>query len=215
MTTDYELAAKLYEMAKENDIYFSSTTWEWFKPVFAKIREWIAEGSIGQVKKVEIKYAKPNNPLKSLNNDKAGALANVGSFPISYCTNIFGVPEKVVCVAKKDDNGVDVGDKITLSYDGFDCFIDISFKNYSGREAATIAGTDGIISVPLFHQVVRAKLMSNKKNDSTRNFQKNVNSFDIVAQEINDGLKVSEFLPPENVLNVIKIIDECKKQNEQ
>ena len=211
MTADYSQASELYELAKENDVYFSSTTWEWFKPVFAKIREWIAAGYIGDIKKVDIKYAKPNNPLKPLSANKAGALVSVGTFPITSCTNIFGCPLSVECTSEYD-NGIDISDKLILKYDGFNCNIDISYKNYSGRETATVTGTEGIISVPLFHQFIRAKLMSNSKRETTRNFQKNVNSFDIVANEINSGMKVSEFLPPENVINVIKIIDQCKNK---
>lgn len=213
LTVNLESAKKLYELSAEKNIYLSSTTWEWFKPVFAKIREWIAEGYIGEVKKVDIKYAKPNNPLKPMSENTVGAIISVGTFPLTYCTNIFGVPDEISCKAEKNEKGMDISDKIILKYkEGFTCNIDVSLKNYSGREAATITGTDGIISVPLFHQYIRAKLMSNTKKETSRNFQKNVTSFDIVANEINSGMKVSEFLPPENVLNVIKIIDQCKNK---
>ena len=54
--------------------------------------------------------------------------------------------------------------------------------------------------------------MSSTKMESSLNFQRNSSSFDIVAKEIGDGLVHSEFLAPDDILKVLKMADECKKQ---
>ena len=212
MTLNCEQAISLFDRAKQDGIYLSTTSWSWFLPVFNQIKEWIANGDIGEVKKCDIVYSHPNNPSKNSDNPMS-TLISVGTFPLSCCGRIFGAPSEISCTATSFENGVDTGDKITLTYDdGVVCNIELSLKKFLGRENATITGTNGIITLPLFHQVVKAKLMSSTKMESSLNFQRNSSSFDIVAKEIGDGLVHSEFLAPDDVLRVIKMIDECKKQ---
>lgn len=212
MTLNYEQASELFKRAEEENIYLNTTTWSWFLPVFNQIRDWIDNGDIGEIKKCDIVYSQPNNPMK--NDEKPlSTLISVGTFPFSCCCRILGAPQEVSCTATAMENGVDLGDKIVLKYsNGAVCNIDLSQKKFLGRESATFTGTDGIITLPLFHKVVKAKLMSSKKIESSTNFQRNSGPFDIVAKEISDGLIHSEFLKPEDILSVIRLIDECKKQ---
>ena len=206
MTLNYEQASTLFNRAEQEHIYLNTTTWSWFLPVFNQIREWIENGDIGEVKKCDIVYSQPNNPLKN-NENPLSTLISVGTFPLSCCGRIFGKPEEIICTATSMENGVDMGDKITLKYPGgVVCNIDLSHRKFLGRENATFTGSNGIITLPLFHQVVKAKLMSSTKIESSMNFQRNSGPFDIVAKEIAEGLTHSEFLTPDNVLLVIKIV---------
>jgi len=207
-------ALDIFARAKENGVYVSSTTWNWFYPIYSKVKEWIGDGEIGDVKKMDIHFSKRNNDASLMTLESgSGALIELCTFPFSYCNNVFGYPDSIICDAKKTESGVDETSKITLKYaQGFDCIITVSLKHFVGRDNATITGTDGMITVPFFQQLVRAKLMSTRKRDTSNFVKTNFSTFDIVAQEIKDGLVESEFLPQENIIKVLRMIDECRRQ---
>lgn len=209
---------KLFEAAEKNNVFISEAMWTWFSPIAQKVREWVTTGEIGDVKTVDIKYAMGSSKFykaprlfdKSLGG---GALLDIGVFPITYCFNLFGYPSKIECVGDINDDGIDEGERIKFEYDnGVICNISVSLTNYEGRENAIVTGTDGVITIPLFHQAVKASLMSNTKRETTRTFTTFMTEFDTTADEIRSNKLTSEVMPKENIISVMKIMDECRQQ---
>ncbi len=55
---------EMIECAKENNTYFCEAMWTWFSPVALKVKEWIDNNKIGQIKKVKVSYAFPGMMAK-------------------------------------------------------------------------------------------------------------------------------------------------------
>lgn len=200
--------------AKENNVYFCEAMWTWFSPVALKVKEWVRSGVIGDIKSVTIHYAFPGlmMPKTSRVRDPktaGGALLDVGIYPITYCYNLFGYPEEIICEGEIKD-GIDVGEKVILRYKGFDCTLIMSLKYL--KEDCKIVGTNGKITLPMFHVAPVAKMKSVSKKESFRGKTDYLTEFTAVAKEIREGKKESEYIPFEATKNCMRIMDECRKQ---
>lgn len=217
-TINARQAEELFELAEEKNVFIDEAMWTWFSPIAHKVREWVVTGEIGDVRRVDIKYAMASSkfyraPRLFDKNLGGGALLDIGIYPLSYCYNIFGMPSKITCIGDINEDGIDKGEKITLEYEnGLICNLSISLTAFEGPENAVITGTDGAITIPLFHQAVKATLLSKTKRETTRNFTTYMTEFDVVAEEIRAGKLTSELVPKENVLGVMKVMDECRRQ---
>ncbi len=206
--------ADIISCAKETGVYFAEAMWTWFSPVTLKVEEWVKGKRIGDITKVKISYGFPGI-LKSQTSrvrdpkTAGGALLDIGIYPVTYCYRLFGYPKGIVCKGTVKD-GIDVKEKITLSYDGFDCEIELSF--YKLMENMSIKGTEGRIDLPAFHVAPMARMRSKKGNEIFTGITDYQTEFDRVAEEIKAGKEESDFIPFEQTLNAMKIMDECRRQ---
>lgn len=204
----------LISAAKENGVYFCEAMWTWFSPVALKVKEWVKNGEIGEIKTVTINYAFPGimKPKTSRVRDPktaGGALLDIGIYPITYCYNLFGYPDEIKCEGDIED-GIDVAERITLRYGETVCKLNMSFKYL--KEDCTILGTKGKISLPLFHVAPVAKLKSETKKERFTGITDYLTEFNAVAKEIREGKKESEYVPFETTKQCMRIMDECRRQ---
>lgn len=217
-TLNAEQAQALASFAREKGVYAAEAMWTWFSPIAHAVRRWVTEGRIGEVKTIDIKYAMATSrfykaPRLFDKNSGGGALLDIGVYPVSYCYSLLGMPDEIQCAGELNADGIDEGEKITLRYSsGVACYIRISLTKFEGRESAVITGTKGVITVPLFHQAVRATLISDSGRDRTHTLPTYMTEFDLVAEEIRSGKICSEFVPQERSIAVMQILDECRRQ---
>jgi len=204
----------LINAAIENDTYFSEAMWSWFSDVSLTVKDWVKSGKIGKVQRVKIHHAYPG--LKKKENSRVrdpktagGALLDIGIYPITYCYNIFGTPDKIKCEGEID-KGIDIKEKVTLYYGSLKCESYISFEYF--KESFEIVGTEGKITLPLFHVAPVAILKSKKGNKLFFGKTTYLNEFDRVAEEIRQGKKQSDYIPFESTLQCMKIMDTCREQ---
>lgn len=210
-TKDVEL---LIEAAKENDTYFAEAMWSWFSDTSLTLKRWIDSGKIGKVQKVKIHHEYPG--LKKKPDSRVldpmtagGALLDIGIYPITYCYNLFGVPDKIECEGVLD-GGIDIKENITLHYGTMQCELHISFERLN--ESFVAEGTEGKIHLPMFHVAPAVILKGNKMNRIAFGKTTYLNEFDRVAEEIMQGKKQSDYIPFESTLQCMKIMDECRQQ---
>lgn len=211
-------AEKLVKASKENGVYVAEAMWTWFSPIAMQVRRWLLDGEIGQVKTINIKYAMASSrfyraPRLFDKNLGGGALLDIGVYPVSYCYNLLGAPDKIECIGELNDDLIDIGERITLYYNsGIVCNIRVSLTNFEGPESAVITGTKGVVTVPLFHQALRARLISDTKRETTRTLPTYMTEFDTVADEIRAGKTISDFVPQSASVDIMKILDICRSQ---
>ncbi len=209
--SDVEL---LIKTAKENNTYFAEAMWSWFSDTAIAVRDWVQQGKIGKVQHVEIHHAFPGLNKKPDSRvldpmTAGGALLDIGIYPITYCYNIFGYPDKIKCEGTLQ-NGIDIKEKITLYYGNMPCELYVSFEKF--KETFVVEGTEGKINVPIFHVSPFAVMKSKKGNKTAFGKTTYLNEFDRVANEIRDGKKQSDYIPFEATLNCMKIMDACRAQ---
>lgn len=204
----------LIQTAKENNTYFAEAMWTWFSDVALTVKDWVQSGMIGEVKKVEIHHAFPGVTQKpdsrTLNPMTAGgALLDIGIYPITYCYNIFGYPDKIECKGKLK-NGIDIKENITLRYGDTVCKLLSSFEVF--KEKFVIEGTEGKIKLPIYHVSPFAILKSKKGTKIFFGKTTYLNEFDRVAKEIREGKTQSDYIPFQSTLDCMKIMDTCRQQ---
>lgn len=204
----------LINSSKENKVYFCEAMWTWFSDVALQVKKWIYNKEIGDITSVEIDYKFPGLVLSKDNRVRdpktaGGALLDVGIYPITYCYNLFGMPKEIICNGKIQD-GIDIDETIVLKYDGFDCMLNIGLDSL--KEGCTIKGTDGKIKLPMFHCAWKATLTNSNGKSVYRGKTDYLTEFDRVAEEINNGLTESKYIPFISTYDCMLIMDECRKQ---
>lgn len=205
----------LINTAKENKTYFAEAMWTWFSDTALAVKQWVTDGKAGEVQHVEIHHAFPGLAKKSDSRVRdpmtaGGALLDIGIYPITYCYNLFGYPDRILCEGILKD-GIDIKEKVTLYYGRTVCELYVSFEYL--KESFLLKGTKGKIRLPgVFHAAPVAVLT--RKNKINLAFGKTtyLNEFERCAQEVSSGKKESSYIPFASTLNCMKIMDECRRQ---
>lgn len=204
----------MIEYAKKHNVYFAEAMWTWFSDVALTVKKWIADGEIGDPVSVDIDYAFPglmmSKSSRVLTPETAGgALLDIGIYPITYCYNLFGTPDKIECdgVIK---NGIDVSETVVLHYGNAKCTLKMSLASL--KEQCTIVGTRGKIVLPLFHVAGKATLTNDNGKRVFRGKTDYLTEFNRVADEIRQGKKESSYIPFSSTRACMEIMDECRRQ---
>ena len=218
VSTDAQKVRKLIELSREKGVYFTEAMWTWFSPVANKVREWFDAGEYGELQQFSMTYH-----MKSINyaprvSDPGlagGALLDVGIYPITYACRLLGKPERVTCRGTLR-GGIDVGEEITLAFPGGErCSISTSILDFKGLERMKLIGSKARTDLRFYHSIDRVKLRrkhGSGRNESFRGKGGMLNEFDLVAGEIREGLTESRFVPHAATLDVMEVMDECRRQ---
>ncbi|MCR5308788.1 MAG: Gfo/Idh/MocA family oxidoreductase [Bacilli bacterium] len=217
-TLSYENTLKLLEIAKKNNTYICEAMWTWFSPVALTVKEWFSANKIGKPLTMRSNFCVPTffRKKERIFNKLygGGSLLDLGIYPIAYAYNLFGYPDDIKASAKMK-NGVDLDCKITLTYNsGLICELRSSI-NRLGSCSTTIIGENGKIKVPAPMHCSRKAFLKGKENIKYHDsypFGLYENEFNLVEEEIKQEKKESSYVPFSSTLNVMKIIEEIKKQ---
>lgn len=208
-------AEELFALAKEKNVYLCEGMWTWFSPVANQVRAWVDSGKLGEIVDVVANYHL-NSQLyskRAMNPHLAGgALLNVGIYPITYLYRLFGKPTHISCIGTIR-NGVDAYENIDLTFaNGHTYKVSASNVDFKGLENMVITGTKGTINAPFFHATNTVKLsVAGEKSTKFKGNGSFLNEFDIVASEIREGLIESRYVPSAATIDVMHIMDECRK----
>ena len=215
VAVNFNEAERAFALAKESGVYVAEAMWTWHNPVSLKVKQWLSEGKIGDVKKVKAKFAFPmmyvnRNPRLVKPELAGGVLLDLGIYPIRYVYELFGMPSEIVCTGSLK-GGIDTEEKIIMKYGGFEAEIFVSMKRLRG-EKVVIEGDRGRIIVPYFHTAGAAYLTG----ESRSMFKGDKNPFGIefrhTAEDLLNGANESAYCPVKNTLDVMRLLDECRKQ---
>lgn len=208
---------ELFELAREKGVYIVEGMWTWFAPAALKVLEWVESGVTGEIRQVDTDYlvnVLNYAPRLTDPNLAGGAILDSGVYPVTYLYRLFGKPVSVKC-SGKTVNGVDLSDEIELVFqNGLKCRIALSICDDAGREWLRIRGTKADIFVDHFHYADSAELTA-KDGSLIERFEGRttlLNEFDLAAREIRAGKKESEYIPPRATMDVMEILDECRRQ---
>lgn len=203
-------AEQAFALAKEKGLYLCEAMWTWFNAPALTVRTWLPK--IGAVKKVTAKYCVPisGNPRLVDPVRLGGALVDIGVYPIRYAYELFGMPKKIVCEGSVE-GGVDHKEKVTLFYDGFEAVLEIDMDEFKGEEFV-IEGEKGCIRVPWFHAAQEVLLTGEEEARFEDGSPKYAVQLRRAAEEIANGCKESAFCPPSHTVDVMRILDECRRQ---
>lgn len=212
---------ELIALAKAKNLFLMEAMWTRYLPPIIQVREWIAEGRIGEVKLVKADFGFDTdwNPEGRLLNPQlgGGALLDVGIYPVSFASMIFGPrPQGVYSTVHLGETGVDEHFSILLDYgQGKSAALNGAVRLGMTNEAY-IYGTKGMIHIPSFHDARSATLRVEGEEAITvtddRPFSGYAYEAEEVARCLANGKTESEIIPLEESLGILRLLDQVRGQ---
>lgn len=145
-------AKEIIAYAREQSIFLMEAMWNRYLPTMKKVRSWIREGQIGEVKTVKAEFGFKFNgdPEHRLLNKAlgGGALLDAGIYPVSLASWVFGEqPQKIHSTVHMGSTHVDEWNSMLFDYgDGRTAALGSSVC-LMRRNDASIFGTEGSIHI--------------------------------------------------------------------
>ncbi|WP_274648573.1 Gfo/Idh/MocA family protein [Paenibacillus humicola] len=154
-TMNADEAREIADEAKARGLFVMEAMWTRFLPAIVKVREWLAEGRIGEVKllKAEFGFDAGWNPEGRLLNKElgGGTLLDAGIYPVSFASMVFGAqPVWIVSSAHIGETGVDEQYSVIFDYEGGGRAALHGAVRLQMVNDAWLYGTKGKIHVPDF-----------------------------------------------------------------
>ena len=211
-------ARPLLEAAAQKGVYVTEAMWTWFAPVARQALAWVRDGALGNILSIQVNYhlnVRSYAPRLTDPNLAGGALLDSGVYPLTYVYRLFGMPSSLTCTGVIE-GGVDLTDEIDLTFpNGMTAHISLSICDGDGGEVVRIAGDRALLTVDAFHCAREGRLQDAAdpgREQVVTGATTMLNEFDLVAEEIREGLTESRYVPHRATLDVQRLMDECRKQ---
>lgn len=204
---DEQEARELFELAKKKNIYLSEAMWTWHNNLAYKAKELVK--TIGKIQSVECAFSFEGMNVERLIKPEfyGGALYDIGIYGLRYSLELFGYPNKIDCKGETK-NGVDINEKIILSYDGFEAIHRFAIDRDIGIYYKII-GEKGMIEIPGFHAAREIIFSSEKVEKYVDNSDYYDKQFTNVSREILEGKIDSLYSKSINTILCHRMMDTC------
>ena len=220
---------EIAEAAKKNDVFFMEGMWTKCFPITRQLKAITDSQKMGKIRHIDANFGVGSwddsliydSSYRLFSPELAGGgILDIGIYPISLVSWLMGrAPEKITAAAKMTETGVD-GDVIGILEYNDNCLAKVQCSIcQETSETARIYFDEGKIEINRFY---RPNHMEITYRDGTHEDiyddyeRKNLYGFlyeiDHVADCIRDGKKVSSYHSIDDSLNVVKIMDELRKQ---
>ena len=150
-TVTAEQARILADLARDRGLVLLEAMWTRWLPHMVRIREIIAEGTLGDIRTVLADHHQnlPTDPEHRLQNPDlaGGALLDLGIYPVSFIHDVLGAPAQVHANAVMTPTGVDQQTSISFEFDGGRQALAHIALNTAGPNRASVVGTEGWIDI--------------------------------------------------------------------
>jgi predicted dehydrogenase len=115
-------AAEVVAVARELKLFAMEAMWTRCLPHIAVVRDWLAEGALGEVVTVIADHGQwfEEDPEFRLFAPElgGGALLDLGIYPVSFASMILGTPNRIVSLTAPAFTGVDAQTSMVFGYEG-------------------------------------------------------------------------------------------------
>jgi predicted dehydrogenase len=216
-TMNADEARDIVRVARETGLFAMEAMWTRFLPHIATVREWIADGALGDIVTVTADHGQwfAEDPGFRLFAPElgGGALLDLGIYPVSFASMVLGTPSRVLAMSDPAFTGVDAQTSMLFGYDsGAQAVLTCTLRAKSPTRAA-IVGTDARIEIdgdfyaptaisliPRDGQTVR--VASDHQGRGLRN------QADEVARRLAAGELESPLMPLDETISIMATMDE-------
>lgn len=209
-------------LAREKKLFLMEAMWMKFHPLFNRVREWINDGKIGNIKLISAEFLTlPEYDVngRMFNNELGGgAMLDLGVYPLSFATSFLGFDiKKINTNANIGETNVDENSNFDLIYDNAYARLSCGF-NIESQSPAFIIGDKARIRVDnWFFHAQRAWLIDKNHNVIEEVYLPfDENGYEYEIRHVNDcikkGLIQSDIVPVKDTLKIMKIMDFCRKE---
>ncbi|MCP4541266.1 MAG: Gfo/Idh/MocA family oxidoreductase [Chloroflexi bacterium] len=214
-------AEEIVALAREKQLFLMEAMWTRFLPILTKTRQVLADGTVGDVRMVmaDFGFRAAFDPQSRLfdPNLGGGALLDVGIYPISLASMVFGSPTRISSMAHLGQTGVDEQSAMILGYDQGQLAVLTTAVRTKTPHEATLIGTKGQIRVHApWWQPTRLTLSVQGKRDRVTRLQFKGNGYNYEAVEVmnclRSGKMESDVMPLDETLAIMRTMDQIRTQ---
>lgn len=216
-------ARDLIELAQANSLVVLEAMWTRWLPHMTRIREIIADGVLGEVRSLHADHLRllPADPAHRINDPGlgGGALLDLGVYPVSFASQMFGPPAAVQAAATLTPTGVDGHVAAVLSYPGGAIATFQAATTTRGPNTALVTGTLGRIEIdPVWYSPASFRVYDNSNSllESYQQPELNGKGMYFQAREMEDlvwrGQLTSAAMPADETISVIDTMDRIREQ---
>ena len=221
-TLNAAAAAEIVDLAQQKGLLVLEAMWTRFLPHMCRIREIIAEGTLGEIRSVTADHRQklPDDPKHRL-NDLAlggGALLDLGIYPISLTWDILGKPAAIRALATFRDTGADAQVATVFHYASGAIATTLSSSDSAGPNRACIVGTRGRIEIDQVWYAPTSFRVFDNENAIQETFDVPVEGRGMAFQAaeaerlIAGGKTASLIMPPSQSVEIMRTLDEIRAQ---
>lgn len=144
-------ARDVVAVARETGLFAMEAMWTRFLPHIARIRQWLADGILGDIVTVTADHGQwfAEDPGFRLFAPElgGGALLDLGIYPVSFASMVLGTPNRIVTMGDPAFTGVDAQTSMLFGYEsGAQALLTCTLRAKSPTRA-TIVGTEARIEL--------------------------------------------------------------------
>ncbi|KFF59102.1 oxidoreductase [Cryobacterium sp. MLB-32] len=215
-------ARALVELAASKNLLVQEAMWTRFLPHMARIREIIAAETLGDVHTLIVDHTQdlPDDPAHRLNALElgGGALLDLGIYPISFASDLFGAPESILASATFKATGADAQVATIFRYAGGQIATTLSASDTKGPNTASILGTEGRIDIDAIWYAPTTFRVLNSRNEVIETYVSEVAGRGMhceateVERLILAGKTTGEILSPAESVAIMETLDAVRAQ---
>jgi predicted dehydrogenase len=217
-------ARDIVNVAREHGLFAMEAMWTRFLPHTAVIRDWLAQGVLGDVVTVTADhgqwFAEDAGFRLFAPELGGGALLDLGVYPVSFASMVLGTPSRILSMSDPAFTGVDGQTSMLLGYDsGAQAVLTCTLRAKSPTRAA-IVGTDARIEVEGDFYAPAAVTLLPRKGDPVR-FESAHDGRGLhhqageVARRLADGDTESPLMPLDETVSIMETMDTVLAQARQ
>ncbi|MFQ3568169.1 MAG: Gfo/Idh/MocA family oxidoreductase [Aggregatilineales bacterium] len=220
-TLNARQASAVIRAARERGVFLMEALWTRFTPVMHKVRALLAEGAIGRPRMVtaDFGFHAPFDPESRLFSRAlgGGALLDVGVYPVSLASMVFGAPLRISTMAHLGATGVDEQAAMIFGYnDGALALLSCAITVMTPMEA-TITGERGMIRLPANWWMPQECILSlEDEPEQVFELPFTGNGYNYEALEVmrclREGLLESPIMPLDETLALMQTLDNIRSQ---
>lgn len=222
LTVNAAEARKLFETAKEKNVFLLEALWTRFLPIYRQIRQWLDEKAIGEIHLLTSTFGfdiPKGKDDRWLNPELAGGtLLDMGIYPISTSQWVMGQePASFGAKAILGATGVDELTSVVLQYpNGVISQFSSNFLSNNVNDFFIYGGKGSIRIHPNFWASTAATLSINGQDDQTVSKTLRAGGFEYQTEEamrcIRAGLLESPGMPHAQTLANMELMDKIRAE---
>jgi len=222
LTINASEARALEAVAKQKGLVALEAMWTRWLPHMVRIREILASGALGELRTLLADHTQklPDDPAHRINALElgGGALLDLGIYPISFASQLFGKPTSIVATSIPTPTGVDRSTTVILGYNLGRTAVTHCSSGERGPNKAVIIGTEGRLEIdPTWYAATSFTLYSNTNEVTERfNHPLKTRGMEFQADElerlVNTGQLSGTILPIAESVAIMETLDEVRRQ---
>jgi predicted dehydrogenase len=215
-------AQRLVTHAADRGLLVLEAMWTRWLPHMARLREIVAAGAIGEPRSMSADHTQrlPDDPAHRLNALElgGGALLDLGVYPVSFASELFGVPQSIQAVATFKETGADAQVATMFRYPGGQIATTYSASVTQGPNVAVVLGSEGRIEIDSVWYAATGLRVFDGEGTLIEDARPRVDGrgmhFQAAEAErlVSEGRIASDILPPQETVSIMATLDTIREQ---